>query len=61
VDDMVKLIELSLKRRDHEQVKDAETLEPKWYVVSFPTLSLGHTDTMLLAERQNLSHLISYL
>ena len=53
---MVKLIKLSLKRRDHQQVKDAETLEPKWYAASCPVLASGHTDTMLPAERQNLSH-----
>lgn len=43
---MVKLIKLSLKRRDDRQAKDAgTTLEPKWYAASCPDLFLGHTDT----------------
>lgn len=43
--DMVKLNELSLKRRDYEQAKDAGiTLEPKRYAARCPDLSSGHTD-----------------
>ena len=45
---MVKLNELSLKRRDYEQAKDAgTTLEPKRYATRCPDLSLGHTDTIV--------------
>lgn len=42
---MVKLIELSLKRRDHEQAKDADTtLGPKRYAASCLVSSSGHAD-----------------
>jgi len=61
---MVKSIELSLKRRDYEQAKDARTLYNAWtkrYVAGCPALASGHTDMRLPADRQNLSHLISYL
>ena len=59
---MVKLNELSLKRRDNLQAKDAgTTLEPKGkqqVVLIYP----WDTRIQLLpAERQNLSCLISYL
>ena len=59
--DMVKLIELLENVVITKRAKDAETLEPKWYAASCPALTSGHTDIMLSAEKQNLSHLISYL
>ncbi len=42
---MVKLNKLSLKRRDNEQAKDAESFEPKWYTAGCPALSSGYTDS----------------
>jgi hypothetical protein len=32
------------KHRYREQAKDADRLEPKWYVVGCSSLDLGHTD-----------------
>jgi hypothetical protein len=59
---MVKLNELSLKRRDDQQAKDAgTTLEPKGTQQDVLIYPWDTRIQLLPAERQNLSHLISYL
>jgi len=59
---MAKLIELSLKRRDYEQAKDAgTTLEPKGVQQVVLIYPRGTRIQLLSAERQSLSLLISYL
>jgi hypothetical protein len=59
---MAKKDELSFKRRDDQQAKDADrTLGPKGYAAGCSALTSEHTDVKLPADRQSLSHLISYL